>query len=603
MRITWAVALAQVVLAASHVLDGDLDFPDAPPLLPGSAESRQVGTPAADDFIRRLHPSITRLGNHLYVHGGSISRKFNGTYQVTTSNSTLAIPLDTAWTNQTLRMREIQHGILPTVNRPILWADPSRDALYLYGGDPVAPDPAYAKTQQYYKLITTDSTLSWSIAEPADAFKFSQLYQPARTGFTVCNGVGYSLGGYATSNTDARFAEPKDQIPLPGLVTYNFATRVWTNESIFDAFSTGGSVVGGGLRDHYPTGGEALCLPDVGKAGVVMFMGGRGYSANGQTPVPMPLTDVLFYDIAGKKFHWQMTAAADGPEGGVPRDRRDGCAAMAKGKNGTYEVFVLGGFPVSGGSYHGLGDMWVLTIPGFKWLRLSGADLPQGREYTSCTSTGRHLFMVGGVSEAGKGGWNVESTDPWTQGVGVFDMADLRWRDSYSPNTADYDSPLVVQDWYRGGGVATWNEGGMEAFFTAPLPSPVPGGPNPGSSSLGGDASSNSLSKGTMIGVAVGCSIAGLIIIGLLTWFCLDRQRNKRSRSGMNSNQDVPGYKPELPVGQMQPSWSSNQRQYQQLQQWTEMDSQREPAELKPEYLPYELSGQSMATKKATSTR
>lgn len=93
----------------------------------------------------------------------------------------------------------------------------------------------------------------------------------------------------------------------------------------------------------------------------------------------------------------------------------------------------------------------MLTIPGFQWFRLSGADLAQGREFTTCESVGRHLVMVGGVAEAGKGGWNVESKDPWIQGVGVFDMAELQWRDTYSPAMAEYDSPPVVQDWYRAG--------------------------------------------------------------------------------------------------------------------------------------------------------
>lgn len=236
-------------------------------------------------------------------------------------------------------MHEIQNGILPKVNRPVLWADPTRDALYMYGGDAITADPTYAKTQQYFKLTTSDSDPSWTVAEPADSFRFSQLYTPARTAYVECGGVGYSLGGYATANTDSRFDEATNEIPLPGLVTYDFATRAWANESISAAYSTGGGAPGGGLRDHYPSGGEALCLSDVGEAGVVMFVGGRGYSANGQTPVPLPFDDVLFYDIAGKQFHWQKTTPADGgAAGGVPRDRRDGCAAMAKGKNGTYEV-------------------------------------------------------------------------------------------------------------------------------------------------------------------------------------------------------------------------------------------------------------------------
>ncbi|KAJ1324496.1 hypothetical protein MN608_10561 [Microdochium nivale] len=68
------------------------------------------------------------------------------------ANVTLAIPLDTAWTNQTLQIAEIDHLVLPSVNNPVIWADPLHDALYHYGGESPDLDVDYTKKQQLYKL-------------------------------------------------------------------------------------------------------------------------------------------------------------------------------------------------------------------------------------------------------------------------------------------------------------------------------------------------------------------------------------------------------------------------------------------------------------------
>jgi hypothetical protein len=48
--------------------------------------------------------------------------------------------------------------------------------------------------------------------------------------------------------------------------------------------------------------------------------------------------------------------------------------------------------------------------------------------------------------------------DPMLQGLGVFDLSAMVWRDGYDNNAADYNSPQAVKDWYRQG-------------FAIPLPS------------------------------------------------------------------------------------------------------------------------------------
>jgi len=242
-------------------------------------------------------------------------------------------------------MQEIDRTLLPNVNLPVLWADETSNTIYSYGGDSIGTNSSYAKSKQLFKFSPSSSSTdaaaagsvgTWSTAQPADAFTFSQLYTPSRSASTACNGVGYSLGGYGTGNTDDRFAGGDNNLPLPGLVTYNFATRAWSNGSIADAFS--GPSTPGGIRGYFPTNGAAVCLPDLGEAGVLMFLGGAGISANGRASVPVPLDDVLLYDVARRKWIWQGTQGGDGGDG-IPPDRRDACAALVKGKkSGTYEL-------------------------------------------------------------------------------------------------------------------------------------------------------------------------------------------------------------------------------------------------------------------------
>jgi hypothetical protein len=46
------------------------------------------------------------------------------------------------------------------------------------------------------------------------------------------------------------------------------------------------------------------------------------------------------------------------------------------------------------------------------------------------------------------GRWTDPSLDPWSQGIGVFDLSSMSPRTSYDPKAGPYDSPGIVKDWY-----------------------------------------------------------------------------------------------------------------------------------------------------------
>lgn len=122
---------------------------------------------------------------------------------------------------------------------------------------------------------------AWATAETAESGAlFAKILRGAGSAATVCNGVGFALGGRASGSTDDRL--PRDgNSPTPGLVTYDFGTGRVRNDSI--------AAVTDRMQGGIPTGGAAVCLPDLGASGVVMFLGGRALAPDGLGEVPVSL--------------------------------------------------------------------------------------------------------------------------------------------------------------------------------------------------------------------------------------------------------------------------------------------------------------------------
>lgn len=90
-------------------------------------------------------------------------------------------------------------------------------------------------------------------------------------------------------------------------------------------------------------------------------------------------------------------------------------------------------------------DVSILSLPGFVWKSANArAKDWTGRAFMSCVRAGnRQMIVVGGDSGRAK--------DTFPKGLGVFDMTDLTWKDSYDAGAAEYDSPQVIKSWYDEG--------------------------------------------------------------------------------------------------------------------------------------------------------
>ena len=58
--------------------------------------------------------------------------------------------------------------------------------------------------------------------------------------------------------------------------------------------------------------------------------------------------------------------------------------------------------------------------------------------------------MIGGQNPAY---WNLldneKFADPWLQGIGVFDIKSLRFKDSYQAKANAYETPDFIKQYYR----------------------------------------------------------------------------------------------------------------------------------------------------------
>lgn len=219
---------------------------------------------------------------------------------------------------------------MPLRNRARLWGDPKGGALYRWGGD-----GAYANTSdndniKLWKLDIGDGGGgTWGTPDPVNPFVFAEVNSGVRTFATVCDGAGYTIGGYATSASDARFYKTpfgQGSIPLPGVVSYDMESRTWANDS-----SMGWNAHGRGRS------GAAVCLEggsNISDA-LLLMLGGQSTnldSADDAAAVITAINNITIYDPTQKRWHYQETT------GDLPTNRENFCAVVAQSLNGTFEM-------------------------------------------------------------------------------------------------------------------------------------------------------------------------------------------------------------------------------------------------------------------------
>jgi hypothetical protein len=125
--------------------------------------------------------------------------------------------------------------------------------------------------------------------------------------------------------------------------------------------------------------------------------------------------------------------------------------------------FLHGGsnFPVYGGAYptphdialgNALDEIYVLTLPAFTWFKANYTPSTSRQSHTCHVVGNRQLLAIGGADPVVQEYYALaakNSTDPWKQGLGVFDMTEMKWTEGFDARADAYGSPDVVRQWYR----------------------------------------------------------------------------------------------------------------------------------------------------------
>lgn len=346
----------------------------------------------------------------------------------------------------------------PVLNSLALWASNDGTSFYQWGGEQssilnisIAP---VAENSLWRFDADGQGAGSWKAYSLPSGFSraSSALYASG-------NGSGYLLGGYISSRTDPRLESLGGWPSSPGLVSYDMATGAWTNDT---------SCVDGSC---YRLNGYLDFVPTFGSYGVLVALGGcasnSSFFGSCKDRPPNNFSTIDVYDPSQKR--WYSQTASNGP-GQLPEPRGGFCGVGLQGDNGTYEIFMFGGGIYSTDATEGtsiqeyLDAVYVLSLPAFVWHK---ADYNPSRARTkhSCNVVGkRQMLAIGGVNPAG----NIWlPADPWTQGLNVFDLTEMKWMERYDADAEDYVTPAVVKSWYDDNGMyPEWDSSEIQKIFT-----------------------------------------------------------------------------------------------------------------------------------------
>lgn len=215
------------------------------------------------------------------------------------------------------------------------------------------------------------------------------------------------------------------------------------------------------------------------------------------------------------------------------------CSVGVQGDNGTYEIFIYGGVPddwntatTTNSKVNSMDEVYVLSLPSFSWFK-AAYPAQYNRYGHTCQVVGnRQLLSFGGNDYT-------HQSDPFTLGLGIFDMTEMTWSDSYNASAAAYRTPDVIKSYISANGVnpLSWDNETLAQVFEARNDSGNSTSSNPGPSS----STEHSLSGGGIAGIAVG-AVAGVAMIALLIWFLMRRRKRARQNATVAPSYAPPGY-------------------------------------------------------------
>jgi hypothetical protein len=88
--------------------------------------------------------------------------------------------------------------------------------------------------------------------------------------------------------------------------------------------------------------------------------------------------------------------------------------------------------------------VYLLSLPAFRWFKANATTEVRRASHTCNLIGKRQMISIGGRLPSSRSHIGLES-DPWSSGIGIFDMTLLRWQDHYDAGAEIYDTAEVVK--------------------------------------------------------------------------------------------------------------------------------------------------------------
>jgi hypothetical protein len=261
------------------------------------------------------------------------------------------------------------------------------------------------------------------------------------------------------------------------------------------------------------------------------------------------MTTVSVYDIATGTWYNQPTT------GQSPRALTQGCTVVASAQDySSHNIYWYGGFDGIDESEPFSDDVWILSVPSFKWMKGYSGNSTHGRAGHKCVKPyPDQMFVIGGYPSLGGDTFScVESGI-----VQVFNLSSVTWMTSYDPAVwSNYSVPSMIYSTIGGNGAggatqttSSWANQSLATIFSTaydvtkitkwyPYASEAASptnprqsvSPTPAPSSSGGGLPSW---VAPVLGVVLGLVALSAILVFLLLW---RRRRLFRQSGGSVTN-------------------------------------------------------------------
>lgn len=240
-----------------------------------------------------------------------------------------------------------------------------------------------------------------------------------------------------SNHTTGNILDNGTQVPVSGLLKYDFATKVATNSTVVGTSTSG-----------YLQLGQMQYVPNFGPAGVIIAAGGHQLQNGASEKYLLSFNSVQVFDPATNTWYEQTTT------GSIPNGRKEYCMTGAASSNHTYEILVYAGWDGNLGATSISWDQaYVLSLPSFHWFEADYQAL-QPRHGLTCEHIGGgQVLTIGGVdttqdvpNKLYSGVFNTR--DAHAQGLAIFDLSSLSFKTGYVSNQTVYNLAPDLQNYY-----------------------------------------------------------------------------------------------------------------------------------------------------------